>query len=365
MSSLTQASPVPGSRLPTPDSPLFLRVLNGENTPRAPIWVMRQAGRYLPEYMAVKAKANFLEMVRTPELAAEVTLQPVRRFPLDAAIIFSDIMTPLPAMGVHVDFNPGPVVEPLRTREAIDALIVPDAGEIAPFMEAALRLVRSELEGKGVPLIGFGGAPLTLAAYLIQGSGSKEFEHFRAFLRLEPVAAHALLEKLTEVSIRYLKAQVQAGAQVIQLFDSWAGLHDEATYREFALPYNARVLRALEGLVPRIYLAVGSSHLYPVISELPCEAVSVDWRTPLNRVRAALPNKTLQGNLDPAALLGSPQSLEVEARRVLRAGLGGAHVFNLGHGIFRQTNPDMLAHLVEFVHGIDRTTLELQSGETA
>jgi uroporphyrinogen decarboxylase len=319
------------------------------------MWVMRQAGRYLPEYMAVKAKASFLEMVRTPELAAEVTLQPIRRFALDAAIIFSDIMTPLPAMGVHVDFNPGPVVEPIRSRAAIDALRLPDTAEIAPFMEDALRLVRAELDAKGVPLIGFGGAPLTLAAYLIQGSGSKEFEEFRAFLRLEPAAAHALLEKLTEVSIRYLRAQVAAGAQAIQLFDSWAGLHDEATYREFALPYNARVLRALEGLVPRIYLAVGSSHLYPVIVELPCEAISVDWRTPLNRVRAALPGKTLQGNLDPAALLGSPETLHREAKRVLEAGLGGAHVFNLGHGIFRQTNPDMLARLVDIVHSFQRT----------
>jgi uroporphyrinogen decarboxylase len=316
---------------------------------------MRQAGRYLPEYMAVKAKASFLEMVRTPELAAEVTLQPIRRFALDAAIIFSDIMTPLPAMGVNVEFNPGPVVEPIRSRAAIDALRVPDASEIAPFMEDALRLVRTELEPRNVPLIGFGGAPLTLAAYLIQGSGSKEFEEFRAFLRLERAAAHALLEKLTEVSVRYLRAQVAAGAQVIQLFDSWAGLHDEATYREFALPYNARVLQALEGRVPRIYLAVGSSHLYSVISELPCEAVSVDWRTPLHRIRAALPGKTLQGNLDPAALLGSPESLEREAHRVLEAGLGGAHVFNLGHGIFRQTNPDMLARLVDIVHGFQRT----------
>lgn len=337
------------------ETPLFLRVLRGENTARAPIWVMRQAGRYLPEYMAVKAKANFLEMVRTPELAAEVTLQPLRRFALDAAIIFSDIMTPLPAMGVHVEFNPGPVVEPVRSLAQIDALRVPEASEIAPFMEESLRLVRADLEPKGVPVIGFGGAPLTLAAYLIQGSGSKEFEDFRAFLRLEPAAAHALLEKLTEVNIRYLRAQVAAGAQAIQLFDSWAGLHDEAMYREFALPYNALVLRALEGLVPRIYLAVGAGHLYGAISELPCEAVSVDWRTPLSRIRAQLPGKTLQGNLDPAALLGSPDTLEREAKRVLEAGLGGAHVFNLGHGIFRQTNPDMLARLVDIVHGFDRT----------
>jgi uroporphyrinogen decarboxylase len=339
---------------------LFLRALRGENTARAPIWVMRQAGRYLPEYMAVKAKSNFLEMVRTPELACEVTLQPVRRFPLDAAIIFSDIMTPLPAMGVHVEFNPGPQLEPLRTKAAIDALRIPDRAEIAPFLEAAIRMARRELqpnslEPTGTPLIGFAGAPLTMAAYLIQGSGSKEFEDFRAFLRLEPALAHALLEKLTEVSIQYLKAQIAAGAQAIQLFDSWAGLHDETTYREFALPYNARVLAALEGLVPRIFLAVGAGHLYPVIQELSCEAVSVDWRTPLERVRQIIPGKTLQGNLDPAALLGTPETLERDAFRVLKSGLGGAHVFNLGHGIFRQTNPEMLARLIDTVHSFDRT----------
>jgi uroporphyrinogen decarboxylase len=316
---------------------------------------MRQAGRYLPEYMAVKSKSSFLEMVRTPELACEVTLQPVRRFPLDAAIIFSDIMTPLPAMGVQVEFNPGPMLEPLRTEAAIDALRIPDQAESAPFLETAIRLARRELEPTGTPLIGFGGAPLTLAAYLIQGSGSKEFEDFRAFLRLEPALAHALLEKLTEVSIRYLKAQIAAGAQAIQLFDSWAGLHDETTYREFAMPYNTRVLSALEGLAPRIFLAVGAGHLHHVIQELPCEAVSVDWRTPLERVRQIIPGKTLQGNLDPAALLGTPETLERDALRVLNSGLGGAHVFNLGHGIFRQTNPDMLARLIDVVHGFDRT----------
>jgi uroporphyrinogen decarboxylase len=334
---------------------LFLRALRGENTPRAPIWVMRQAGRYLPEYMAVKAKSNFLEMVRTPELACEITLQPVRRFPLDAAIIFSDIMTPLPAMGVQVEFNPGPQLEPLRTKTAIDALRIPDQAEIAPFLEKAIQLTRRELEPTGTPLIGFAGAPLTLAAYLIQGSGSKEFEDFRAFLRLEPALAHTLLEKLTEVSIRYLKAQIAAGAQAIQLFDSWAGLHDETTYREFAMPYNARVLSALEGLAPRIFLAVGAGHLYHVIQELPCEALSVDWRTPLERIRQLIPGKTLQGNLDPAALLGTPETLERDALRVLKSGMGGAHVFNLGHGIFRQTNPDMLARLIDIVHGFDRT----------
>ena len=338
------------------DAPLFLRAAWGESTRVAPIWIMRQAGRYLPEYMAVKSRSSFWEMVRTPELTAEVTLQPIRRFGLDAAIIFSDIMTPLPPMGVQIEFNPGPVIEnPIRSSQAVNALRVPEADELAPFLEDAIRLTRRELEATRTPLIGFGGAPLTLATYLIQGSGSKEYEEFRAFLRQEPNAAHVLLEKLTEVSIRYLRAQVRAGAQAIQLFDSWAGLHDERTYREFSLPYNVRVLESLRDLnVPRIYLAVGSSHLYPVIAELPCEVVSVDWRLPLERIRTLLPGKTLQGNFDPSVLLGAPETIALEAERVLRSGLGGPHIFNLGHGISRHTNPDHVAHLARVVRGFDR-----------
>jgi uroporphyrinogen decarboxylase len=337
-------------------SPLFLRALAGENTRTAPIWIMRQAGRYLPEYMAVKAQSSFWEMVRTPELTAEVTLQPIRRFGLDAAIVFSDIMTPLPPMGVKIEFNPGPVIEnPIRSKAQVDALRIPETGEIAPFLEQAIGLIRHELRSSDTPLIGFGGAPLTLATYLIQGSGSKDYEEFRAFLRLEPAASHALLEKLTEVSIRYLRAQVNAGAQVIQLFDSWAGLHDELTYREFALPYNLKVLSALEDLnVPRIYLAIGCSHLYPVISELPAEAFSLDWRLPLKTIRPFFGNRTLQGNLDSSVLLADKDIITLEANRVLKSGLGGAHVFNLGHGISRFTNPDHVAHLVDVVRNFDR-----------
>ncbi|MFO7544366.1 MAG: uroporphyrinogen decarboxylase [Trueperaceae bacterium] len=331
----------------------FLRALRGENTPVAPIWIMRQAGRHLPEYRALKEKHTFWELARTPELAAEVTLQPIRRYGLDAAILFSDIMTPLPAMGLDLDFRPGPVLAaPVRSRAAVDALRVPASEEIAPFVSDAIRLIRSEAK---VPLIGFGGAPLTLATYVVQGAGSKEYDVFRAFLKAEPVAAHALLEKLTEVSVRYLSEQVRAGAQAIQLFDSWAGLHDEATYRTFGLPYAARVLEALEPFgVPRITIAVGASHLYPALAELPVEALSVDWRVPLDRVRPLVGGKTLQGNLDPAALLAPPEALEGAARMVLRAGLGGAHVFNLGHGILPNTDPGAVARLVDVVRAFDR-----------
>ncbi|MEJ2289564.1 MAG: uroporphyrinogen decarboxylase [Deinococcales bacterium] len=339
----------------TQDDPLFLRAARGEDTPHAPIWIMRQAGRYLPEYRALKARHSFWEMVRTPELAAEVTLQPITRFGLDAAILFSDIMTPLPPMGVSIDFDPGPVFErPVRTREQVEALAVPEEDDLAPFVADALRLLRAS---SSVPVIGFAGAPLTLAAYAVQGGGSKDFAEFRGFLRAEPAAAHALLEKLTEVTLRYLRMQVAAGAQAVQLFDSWAGLLDERNYRAFGLPYAQQVLAGLSGAgAPRIYLAVDASHLLPAIAELDVEVVSVDWRRPLSAVRRALPGKALQGNLDPAALLGPPDDLVTEAERVLHEGLGGAHVFNLGHGILRQTDPAAVARLVDVVRGFDRRT---------
>ncbi len=332
---------------------LFLRAAAGENTAFAPIWLMRQAGRYLPEYRALREKHAFWEMVRTPELAARVTLQPVTRFELDAAILFSDIMTPLPAMGLGLDFDPGPVfTDPVRSRAAVDALRVPDAGELAPFVAATLRELR---ETSPVPVIGFAGAPLTLATYAVQGGGSKDFGVFRGFLRAEPEASHALLEKLTEVTLRYLRMQIEAGAQAVQLFDSWAGLHDERVYREFGLDYADRVLRGVKDLgVPRIYLAVDANHLYPAVAELDCEVVSVDWRRPLSIVRPLLGGKALQGNLDPAALLASPEALEQEVERVLREGLGGAHVFNLGHGVLPQTDPDRVAELVDLVREFDR-----------
>jgi uroporphyrinogen decarboxylase len=332
---------------------LFLDAAWGKDTPRAPIWIMRQAGRYLPEYRAVKEKSSFWEMCRTPELACEITLQPLRRLGVDAAILFSDIMTPLPPMGVSIDFRPGPVVaRPVRSAQDVAALRVPHEEEIAPFVAEAIRLIRKECP---VPLIGFGGAPLTLVTYLVQGGGSKDFELFRQFLRLEPEAAHALLDKLAEVSIRYLRMQVRAGAQAIQLFDSWAGLHDASMYARFGRPYAQRVLASLADYrVPRIYIAVGALHLYGEIARLPAEVVSVDWRVPLGQVRKLLPGKTLQGNLDPAALLAPKPVLKEEAERVLHEGLGGAHIFNLGHGIMPQTPPEHAEYLVEIVKRFDR-----------
>ncbi len=335
--------------------PLFLRAAWGQDTPCAPIWLMRQAGRYLPEYRALKEKYSFWELCRTPALAAEVTLQPLRRFALDAAILFSDIMTPLSPMGVDITFAPGPVIgNPIRETKAVEALRIPEAGEIAPFVPEIIKILRQELS---IPLIGFGGSPLTLATYMVEGKGSKDYPLFRQFLRAEPKASHQLLDKLTETTIRYLKTQVEAGAQAIQLFDSWAGLHNAPMYEEFGLPYIQRILDALAPYkVPRIYIAVGAGHLYPLMAQLPVEVISADWRIPLDQVRPIVGQRTLQGNLDPAVLLAHPDVVAQEARRILQTGLGGAHIFNLGHGIFPQASLDNVARLVDTVHNFNRHT---------
>ena len=334
--------------------PLYLRAIRGEDTERAPVWFMRQAGRFLPEYRALKERYTFWELARTPELACEVTLQPVRRLGVDAAILFQDIMTPLPPMGVEIDFVPGPSFrEPIRTGAQIDALRVPDIEEIAPFVAEAIGLIRAE---SPVPLIGFGGAPITLATYMVEGKGSKDYAHLRAFLRTDSGAAHALLDKLTEVSIRYLTMQVAAGAQAIQLFDSWAGLHDSETYREFVLPYNQRIFDALGKLgIPRVYLAVNALHLIDAMRPLDCEAFSLDWRTPLNELRPRLGGRALQGNLDPSDLLAPRPRIRAAVERVLRAGLGGAHVFNLGHGMIPLADPDDVQFAIDCVREFDRT----------
>ncbi|MEM6427757.1 MAG: uroporphyrinogen decarboxylase [Deinococcota bacterium] len=337
----------------TTTNTLFLDVANGKDSDRAPVWMMRQAGRYLPEYRAIKERSSFWEMCRTPELTCEITLQPIKRLGVDAAILFQDIMTPLPPMGVSIEFSPGPVIaDPIRSEQQVSSLTVPEADEIAPYVAEAIKLIRQE---SPVPLIGFGGAPLTLATYLIQGGGSKDYAEFRQFLRYAPDAAHKLLDKLTELSIRYLTMQVEAGAQAIQLFDSWAGLHSASTYATFAKPYNTRIFKALEALdIPRLYIAVDAYHLYSEIRALPCEVVSIDWRMPINQVRPLLYGKVIQGNLDPAVLLAPKDVIRQETERVLREGLGGPHIFNLGHGIMRQTDPDAAQFMIDTVKAFDR-----------
>jgi uroporphyrinogen decarboxylase len=330
------------------DGPLFMRAVRGLPVQRPPVWLMRQAGQYLPEHRELRSRYGIWKMINEPELAAETSLQPLARFPLDAVLLFSDILAPIAAMGVSVQFTPGPVIEdPVCTEDAITRLRLPNAAEIAPGAVETIRLIRAETP---LPIIGFCGGPLTLATYLVQGYGRGEQAAFRGWLHENPQTAHRLLELLTELDIRYLRQQVAAGADVIQVYDSWAGVLDRQQYAEYGLPYVRRILTELGELgVPRIYLATTASHLYSSIATLPAEVISVDWRMPLDRCRTVFGDKVLQGNLDPAALLAHPDQVRAKTLRVLREGAGGPHIFNLGHSILPQTEVDGVAALVSAV----------------
>lgn len=333
--------------------PAFLAACRRQPVPYTPIWIMRQAGRYLPEYRELRSKVDFVTLTRTPDLAAEVTMQPLRRYELDAAILFSDIMTPLQGMGVSLEFAPGPVVrEPIRTDAQIDALpdIVPERD--VPFVLESIRLVRANVP-RGAPLIGFAGAPFTLFCYLVCGRPSKEFAAARSFLYSHPDSAERLLDKLGDAMAAYLRAQAEAGAQALMLFESWAGLLGPHEYQRFALRAVKRTVAELRKLdVPLIYYANQSSSLLESIAALDVDVVGVDWRSPLGVARRTLgPAKAVQGNLDPAALFAAPQDLRRHVDAVLReAGPAPGHVFNLGHGIWQDTDPDAVARLVDYVH---------------
>jgi uroporphyrinogen decarboxylase len=332
---------------------LYLRAARGERTERAPVWIMRQAGRYLPEYRATRARAgDFLGLCKNPELAAEVTLQPIDILGVDAAILFSDILIPVEPMGFKMTFDPSPVLDPpVRSRADIDRLRVPDPEAAVPFVYETIRILRRALEGR-VPLIGFGGAPLTLAAYMVEGKGSKSFDRLKRLLYGDPASAHALLEKTTAVMERYLAAQVRAGAQAIQIFDTWAGILSEPDYREFALRYVRRLNDALRPLgVPLIYFAVDAAHLFGAVKECGADVLGVDWRTSLADASRALGDgHVLQGNLDPCVLFASPEIVCARARRVLAEGRAAkAHIFNLGHGILPETPVENAQALVAAV----------------
>jgi uroporphyrinogen decarboxylase len=318
---------------------LFLRTCRGEATERRPVWIMRQAGRYLPEYRAIRAKADFLTLCKTPELAAEVTIQPVDILGVDAAILFADILLPLEAMGAELLFvkGDGPTFpNPVRTREDVARLREPDVHETLGYVFDAMRLVRRKLDGR-VPVLGFGGTPWTLAAYLVEGGGSKHFEHLLAWSYADPEGLAVLLDKIADVSIEYLSGQIEAGAQALQLFDTWGGLLDLERWRTIALPPLKKVAEAIKGRVPLIYYINGGSHLLPGMKELPVDVLSVDWRKPLPEVREAVGPRVLQGNLDPAALLAPIPEIERRAEALLAAGSGGGHIVNLGHGILPMT----------------------------
>lgn len=331
----------------------FLAACRCEPVSHTPVWIMRQAGRYLPEYRKIRAEVDFLTLTKTPELAVEVTLQPVRRFGMDAAILFSDIMTPVEGMGVPLDFAPGPVIEtPIRSLDQVEALRIPDPEEGVPFVLETVRLLSQALPDSA-PLIGFAGAPFTLFCYLVQGSGSKTFAEAKAFLFAEPEASHRLLEKLADTMVRYLEAQARAGARALMVFDSWAGLLGPAQYREFAYPAVKRVIDALRPLdVPLIYFPNQGSTLLSTVKDCGADVVGIDWRLPLSDARRILgPGTAVQGNLDPTALFAPREELGRQIDRVLEdAGPAPGHIFNLGHGIERTTNPDAVAFLVDHVH---------------
>lgn len=333
---------------------LFERACRGIRGPTTPVWIMRQAGRYLPEYRKLRERVDFLTATKTPELAARITLQPMERYPLDAAILFSDIMTPLEGMGVRLDFAPGPVLEePVRTPDQVRALRALEPEEGTPFVLDSLRIVRSEL-ARDRALIGFAGAPFTLFCYLVEGGGSKDFMEARAFLRAEPAAARALLELLGTSMARYLVAQARAGADALMLFDSWVGLLAPEEYRHRVLPVLKSAVDAIraEVDVPVIYFANGGASLLSAIRELGADVLGIDWTLPLSGAVAELGRDVVvQGNLDPAALFASREELGAAIDTVLAEGAGAAaHVFNLGHGIHRTTDPDRVAYLVDRVH---------------
>jgi len=333
------------------DAPL-LRALRGEQPDHMPVWFMRQAGRSLPEYRAIREHATLMEITHSPELAAEVTLQPVRRHGVDAAILFSDIVTPLEAIGFGVEIQPGvgPVIaEPVRSSADLRRLRPFEPEADAPWLAETVRLACAELK---VPLIGFAGGPFTLASYLVEGGPSKAQARTRSLMLSDPITWRGLLDRLADMALASLTAQVQAGAQALQIFDSWVGSLSARDYHSHVLPVVRRLIDGLAPLeVPRIYFGLGTGHLLEEIGRAGPDAVGLDWRVPLAEGRRRLgPGTALQGNLDPVACLTSQAVLESRVAQVLAEAPSGGYVFNLGHGVPPETDPGMLRLVVEQVH---------------
>jgi uroporphyrinogen decarboxylase len=317
---------------------------------------MRQAGRYMSEYRELRAKYEMLDLIKAPDLSCQVTMQPIEAFELDAAIIFADILPPLEGLGLRVGFQAGegPIVyNPVRDEADVLALPTPDVEEATWFTLEAIRLARRELEGRGIPLIGFSGAPFTLACYSVEGGSSKDFTLTKRLMMGRPDLWRQLMEKLTGLVGGYLRAQAQAGAQALQLFDTWAGLLSPEDYQEFALPYNQAVIReASRSGVPVIYFSTGTSGILELVVQTGADVIGVDWRVDLSEAWRRLgPDVAIQGNLDPVALLGDWPELQARAARVLESADGRpGHIFNLGHGVLRDTSPESVRRLVDFVH---------------
>lgn len=344
------------------DNSRFIRACKKQQTDATPIWLMRQAGRYMASYRALREKHTLLELVKTPELAAEVTMQPIHAFDLDAAIIFSDILPLLEAMGLPLAFlaGEGPHIErPVRSEQDIGSLIQSDPRETLSFTLDAIRLARRELDNKKIPLIGFSGAPFTLACYAIEGGGSKDYRFAKTLMYSNPEAWQQLMRKLSAMIVSYLQAQIEAGVHAIQIFDSWAGALSPRDFSTYVAPHVKHMIETLRGAnqgIPIIYFSTGTGTFLNQITELHSDVVSVDWRTDIKSAQDALkPYQALQGNLDPTLLFAPWDVLKNEAAKLLDAakennGKRLGYIFNLGHGILQHTPEDNIKRLVDFVH---------------
>ncbi len=335
----------------------FLDACWGKPVDRTPVWLMRQAGRYLPQYMAVRSRCSFLELCKTPELAAEVSIQPVDILGVDAAIMFSDILTPVEPMGLKLDFVPGPVFEtPVRTMADVEKLRIPDPEADVPFVLKTIRILRRELAGK-VPLIGFGGAPFTLACYMVEGKGSKDWSTIKRMMYTAPDVYAALMEKITMMDMEYLNAQIKAGAQAIQIFDTWGGVLSPVDYEKYVLPYTTKLINGLNRTeTPIIHFVKGSGTMLPTVQKAGGTVMGLDWHINLGAARDTLgPQMAVQGNLDPTVLFAPKVVIEREVQRVLDENAGRpGHIFNLGHGILPSVPPENAIHMVECVHRLSQ-----------
>ena len=335
----------------------FLDACWGKPVDRTPVWLMRQAGRYLPEYMAVRSKCTFLELCKTPELAAEVSIQPVDILGVDAAIMFSDILTPVEPMGMKLDFVPGPVFEhPIRCMADVDRLRIPQMEEDVPYVLETIKILRRELANK-VPLIGFGGAPFTLACYMVEGKGSKDFAQIKRMMYSAPDVYAALMEKITMMDMEYLNAQIKAGAQAIQIFDTWGGILAPSDYETYVLPYTTKLINGLNRMeTPVIHFVKGAGSMMETVKKAGGDVMGLDWHVNLGKVRDLLgQGMAVQGNLDPTVLYAPKEFIEAEVKRVLDENAGRpGHIFNLGHGILPTVPPENAIHMVECVHRLSQ-----------
>lgn len=341
----------------TPES-RFLAACRRQAVDRTPVWFMRQAGRCLPAYRELRTRYDIMTLAKTPELCTRVSLMPVDVFGVDGAVMFADIMLPVEAMGVSLEIQPdiGPIIhQPIRSRAAVDALQVRDAEEATPFVFEAVRMLRGELRSGRAAVIGFSGAPFTLACYLIEGRPSRDYARAKALMFGDSVVWHALLEKVSEVVLRYLRAQIAAGAQVIQLFDSWVGALSPQDYEEYVLPHTKYIFDSLrDSGTPTIHFGTGNATLLELMAEAGGDIMSVDWRIPLDDAwRRVGFDRGIQGNLDPTLLLAPTERIERGVRDVLRRAAGRpGHIFNLGHGVPAETPPEQLTRVVETVHAL-------------